>query len=204
MKTTIVTICSMLVALPLAAGAQDEPSSLQRLFEAGRYESVLQRVAEERSDGNESPESTYLAAQAARRLDQDERTVEEYGRLASSDNEAWKLIGKAGAALESGDTGEALTAAAEAVEVDGDLGFAHYQLGLVHTKRNAYGPAAQAFARAADLMPAFAYAHYYAGLAFQRTKNINQMATHLEAFLKLAPNAPERLSVVAIMKSVRR
>jgi tetratricopeptide (TPR) repeat protein len=198
-----VLACVSLLACPLAAAAQEDVPSLQKLFEAGKYDGVLQRVTDERSDGNVSPESTYLAAQAARRLEQGERALEEYTRLASSDNQAWHLIGKAGAALESGDIDAALAAATEAVQADGELGFAHYQLGLVQTRRTTYAAAAQSFGRAAELMPAFAYAHYYAGLAFQRIKNINRMATHLESFLKLAPNAPERLSVMAIMKSVR-
>ena len=39
----------------------------------------------------------------------------------------------------------------------------------------------------------FAYAHYSRGSGvFEAPANIDRMATHLEYFLKLAPNAPEQ------------
>ena len=195
---------SSLLALPVAAGAQEpQPPSLQQLYEAGKYDGVLQRVAEERAQERDVLESTFIAAQALRRLDQNERVLEEYRRLAASEDPAWQLIGRSGSALEAGNTDEALAAATEAVRAGTDLGFAHFQLGLVHARRNTHAAAAESFARAAELMPTFAYAHYYAGLSFQRVQNINRMAAYFEAFLKLAPNAPERLAVMAIMRSVR-
>jgi tetratricopeptide (TPR) repeat protein len=195
---------SILLALPVVAGAQEpQPLSLQQLFEAGNYDGVLQRVAEERAQEREAVESTFLAALALRRQDQNERAREEFQRLAASENPAWRLIGQSGLALETGSSDDALTAATEAVSIADDLGFAHFQLGLVHARRDTHAAAAQSFARAAELMPAFAYAHYYAGLSFQRVRDINRMATCFESFLKLAPNAPERLAVIAIMRSVR-
>jgi tetratricopeptide (TPR) repeat protein len=215
MMTTMPTNChltralcalaaAIALALPAAAVAQDpQPPSLQQLFEAGNYDGVLQRVAEERAQESHVLASTFLAAQAARRLDQNERAREEYQRLAAQENPAWQLIGQSGLALETGNSDEALASATEAVRVADDLGFAHFQLGLVHARRDTHDAAAQSFARAAELLPTFAYAHYYAGLSFQRVRDINRMAAYFESFLMLAPNAPERLAVIAIMRSVR-
>jgi len=195
---------SSVLTLPAAAGVQEpQAPSVQQLYEAGNYDGVLQRVAEERAQGRDALESTFIAAQTLRRLDQNDRASEEYRRLAAQENPAWQLIGRSGAALEAGNTDEALAAATEAVNTANDLGFAHFQLGLVHARRNTHAAAAESFARAAELMPAFAYAHYYAGVSFQRVQNINRMAAYFETFLKLAPNAPERLAVIAIMRSVR-
>lgn len=192
--------CAVMLATP--AAAQDRPSP-QKLFEAGQYDVMLQRVAEEREHGQQSLESTLLAALAQDRLDQDGPARAEYQRLADQDNPSWRMIGKSGCALAAGNADEALAAATEAVRLEENLGYAHFQLGIVHARRNNHGGASQSFARAAELMPAFAYAHYYAGLAYQRVKNINKMAAHFETFLRLAPNAPERLAVIAIMRSVR-
>jgi tetratricopeptide (TPR) repeat protein len=194
---------SGVLALPLAAAAQERPSP-QKLFEAGQYDAAIQRVAEERDQDQQSLESTFIAALAQGRLEQSDRAREEYERLAGQDNPSWKMIGRSGSALARGDADQALAAATEAVRLEDDLGFAHFQLGLVHVRRNGHAAAAASFARAAELMPAFAYAHYYAGLSFQRVKNINKVAVHFESFLALAPDAPERLAVIAIMRSIRR
>lgn len=202
-RIILAAVFATLLALPWAAAAQERPS-LQKLFEAGQYDGTLQRVAEEREHGQQSLESTFLAALAQGRLEQADRAREEYERLAEQDNPSWRMIGRSGCALDRGDDDEALATATEAVRLEGDLGFAHFQLGLVHARRNTHAAAAASFARATELMPAFAYAHYYAGLSFQRVKNINKMAAHFESFLALAPDAPERLAVIAIMRSVRR
>lgn len=190
-----------LLGLSPAGAAQDQ--SPQQLYEAGQHQAVLDRVNQERAQGTEDLVSTFLAAQAARRLGQAETAVAEYQRMAGSENPAWAALGRAGAALESGNVDEAQAQAGEAINLEGGLGFAHFQLGLVHARRNNHDAAAQAFARAAELMPTFAYAHYYAGLSFQRVRNLNRAATHFEQFLQLAPEAPERPQVVVIMRSIR-
>ena len=79
----------------------------------------------------------------------------------------------------------------------------NYQLGLARSAAEQWEPAAAAFEKASSIDPAFAYAHYFAGLAYSRLRQIDRMATHLEYFLKLAPNAPEQPAVMALMRSVR-
>ena len=85
----------------------------------------------------------------------------------------------------------------------GGLAEAQFQLGLVLAKRQDWGGAAEALDRAAELSPAFAYAHYYGGLMHYRAGRPDRMAIHFESFLKLAPEAPERPEVVQIMRTVR-
>lgn len=186
--------------VPTAAAAQE---SAQQRFEAGQYVAVLARVAEERAAGQDALESTFLAAQAAHRLHDTGRTIEEYERIAASPNPAWAALGRAGAALERDDVDAAQAAATEAVQLEAGLGFAHYTLGLVYARRGSHEAAAQSFARAAERMPSFAYAHYYAGLSFQRVRNLNRTASHFEQFLQLAPEAPERAAVLAVLRSIR-
>jgi tetratricopeptide (TPR) repeat protein len=196
----LVALAAVLVVAQ-AAAAQDQAP--QQLYESGQHAAVLARVDQERAQGQEALESTFIAAQAARRLDQSARAQAEYGRLAAGANPAWAAVGRAGIALEEGNLDAAQAAATEAVQLEDGLGFAHYTLGLVYVRRSNHEAAAQAFARAAEQMPSYAYAHYYAGLSFQRARNLNRAATHLEQFLQLAPNAPERAAVLAIMRSIR-
>ena len=89
------------------------------------------------------------------------------------------------------------------MDADGNSAQARFQLGLVESARNNQQQAADAFAKAAELDPQMAYAHYEAGMAFYKAKKVDRMAVYFENFLKLAPNAPERPAVQSIMKTVR-
>jgi tetratricopeptide (TPR) repeat protein len=126
------------------------------------------------------------------------------GKLAEDKQEtAWRETGKSGIALVEGNLAVAETAARKAVDLDGNLAEARYQLGLVALARNTQPQAAEAFAKAAELNPQMAYAHYEAGMAFYKIKRVDRMAVYFENFLKLAPNAPERPAVLSIMRTVR-
>ncbi|MDH4067222.1 MAG: hypothetical protein OEW19_22705, partial [Acidobacteriota bacterium] len=79
-----------------------------------------------------------------------------------------------------------------------------YQLGLAAGSANDWVASAGAFDRAAEINPGFAYAHYNAGLAHQKFGNLGKASDRYVAFLKLAPDAPERPTVLAIMRSLRK
>ena len=179
--------------------AAQERVSVQKLLERGELEQAMQRADAER----ENPESTYLAAQAAAKLGDAGRVVDQYGRLSNSSDEAWKAIGESGARFAQGDLNAAMEAANRAANASGDNPYAHYQVGIVASRQNNFQRAAEALTRATELKPDFAYAHYYAALNFQRLKQTAKMTEHFDAFLRLAPDAPERSSVTAIMRTLR-
>lgn len=191
------TALAMLSLFAAEVGAQE--MTVQALLERGALEEAVQRAESER--GN--PEATFFAAQAAARMNNDGRAVEEYGRLRDSGDDSWRAIGESGALLTEGNVEGAMQAAERAVAANGDNPYAHYQVGAVATRLNDFARAADEFRRAVDLKPDFAYAHYYAGLAQQRLKNIARMSEHFEAFMKLAPDAPERNAVAAILRTLR-
>ena len=199
----IMSSSCVLIALVFAAAgtlhAANQDASVQKLLERGALDEAVQRAAGER----DNPESTYLAAQALMKKEDAGRAGEEYARLREAADEAWKAIGESGAELLAGNTDAAMAAATRAVEVNGDHPFAHYQLGLVASRQENFQRAAEAFGRASELKPDFAYAHYYAGLANQRIKQIAKMSDHLETFLRLAPDAPERAGVMAMLRALR-
>ena len=149
------------------------------------------------------PASTYLAAQSLVKLDRNDRAAAELTRLRASDNPAWRLIGESGEALIANDAGRAIELARRAIEADGGNPFAHYQLGLAASKASDWGTAVAGFTKAVELKPDFAYAHYYAALAYQRQRQLPKTAEHFDAFLRLAPDAPERRRVVAILRTIK-
>jgi tetratricopeptide (TPR) repeat protein len=193
---TAVFAVSNLLALSVVAAGADQRAQVQKLFQSGSYEEAVQAA-----EGGD-PASVYLAAQSLMKMEQGDRASAEFGKLAAMGG-AWGLIGESGQALVAGDSGRAVDAARRAAEEAGDNPFAHYQLGLAASKAGDFASASNAFSRAAELKSDFAYAHYYAGLAYQRQRQLPKAAQHFDAFLKLAPDAPERSAVQQIMRTLK-
>lgn len=189
----------VLVATGTATSHAQEEMSPQQHFDAGHYQAVVDATPQDAGD-----DARYLAAQAHLRLNQPAEAKARLEQLGGGDeNNAWTFIGRAGAAQVDGDFAASEAAARRAVELNGGLAEAHYQLGQSLYAASNWSAAADAFAQAAQLSPGNAYAHYFAGQAFYRAKRVDRMAQHFEYFLKLAPSAPERPQVDAVMRTVR-
>jgi tetratricopeptide (TPR) repeat protein len=179
------------------SAAWAQKPEVQRLFQSGSYE----QAAEAAQNGD--PATTYIAVQSLLKLDRSDRAAAEVARLRASDQAGWRLVGESAEALMANNGGRAVELGRQAVEADGNNPFAQYQLGLAASKVSDWGTAVPAFTKAVELKPDFAYAHYYAGLAYQRQRNLPKTAEHFDAFLRLAPDAPERAAVVAILKTIK-
>jgi tetratricopeptide (TPR) repeat protein len=180
--------------------AQDaQETSVQKLLERGAFEQAVQQAETER--GN--PESTFFAAQALVRTNDNDRGRAEYGRLRETGSPDWAAIAESGEAMVSGNLEGARAAAERATAVNDSNPFAHYQKGLIAMRQSRFRDAADAFGRAAELRHDLAYAHYYSGIAHQRLREIPKMAEHLQYFLTLAPHAPEAGAVTGILRSTR-
>ncbi len=191
-------VAAALLALPAAAFAQ-APAELQKLFEAGRYQQVVDAAAP-----SPDPAAQFLAAQSQQKLGAADQATATYARLAARPaGDPWHFIGVSGQQLTANDVNGALASAQQAVATPPAIPEANYQLGLVLAKRQQWAEAAAAFDAAAAASPSNAYAHYYGGLMHYRANRPDRMAIHFEQFLKLAPEAPERPEVMQIMKTVR-
>jgi tetratricopeptide (TPR) repeat protein len=190
----------VLLSAPAMLGGQAPPNP-QSLYEAGSHEQVVKAIA---SQGDQiAPASTYLAGQSLLRLNRRDEARAEFAKLATGGDPTWSLVGESATALLDGNNGLAIEKATQAVAMAPDQFHPNYQLGLAYSASDQSGPAAAALAKAATIDPSFAYAHYYAGLAYSKLKQLDRMGTHLEYFLKLAPKAPERPAVESIMRSLR-
>jgi tetratricopeptide (TPR) repeat protein len=192
-------LIALLLTVAVSGAAQD--ATPQRLFESGKFQEAIDAV---KAQPEAPPDQTYLRALAHRKLSQNEEAKQAFGALAAApEGTVWREIGQSGTALVDGNLDGAQAAAAKAVEVDGNSAPARYLLGVVESARDNQAQAADAFARAAELDPQMAYAHYEAGMAFYKVKRVDQMAVYFENFLKLAPDAPEKPAVQSIMRTVR-
>ncbi|MBL8229869.1 MAG: tetratricopeptide repeat protein [Bryobacterales bacterium] len=78
-----------------------------------------------------------------------------------------------------------------------------YARGLLMLARKEFANSAKHFETAISRNSKHAYAHYYAGMAYNGMKRPDRMVEHFEAFLKLAPDAPEASKVQSVLRSVR-
>ena len=180
------------------AFAQD-PVQVRKLFEAGQYQQVVEATTPEAP-----PPVLYTAAQSHQKLGANDQAIEMYRRLSElPEGDPWRFIGQSGQQLLEDQLDAAAESAQAAVNANGDLPEAHFQLGLVRAKRQEWREAAAAFDRAVELDPSLAYGHYYGGLMHYRAKQPDRMAVSFERFLKLAPEAPERPEVMQIMRTIR-
>jgi tetratricopeptide (TPR) repeat protein len=192
------TIFALFLIAPGIAYAQDA-SAVQKLFEAGQYQQVVQAAQAEAP-----PSVRYTAAQSQLKLGAADQAREIYRSLADApEHDPWHFVGLSGQQLVDDQVDAALDSARQAVNLAGDLPEAQYQLGLVLAKKQDWRDAAAAFDRVTELNPSHAYAHYYGGLMHYRANRPDRMANHFEQFLRLAPDAPERPEVLQIMKTVR-
>lgn len=214
LATVVVTSLAAQDFSPLAV------SAAQRALEAGQYDQAVQQINEARERGESGLVDAFVVAHAQLRRTQNDAARAEFTRLIESGDETWRRVGESSNALIDGNLDHAQAVVDEAVgqineqraqpdapPLDDDARWRHfaafYQQGLVRSRRDDWGGAADAFNRAAQLNPSFAYAHYYAGLAASRLKRADQVAMHFERFLNLAPNAPERGAVTSIMRTLR-
>lgn len=147
-------------------------------------------------------DAAYQEAQRLLRVDQPDAARAALAPVLSSGDEVWQIIGRSLQALVDGDVDGARASAQQAVDRNGDSPWTHFQLGLVASRQNDWALAASALDRTTQLNGDIAYAHYYAGLAFQRLRQSAKAGEHLNAFLRLAPEAPERSAVLAIVRTL--
>jgi tetratricopeptide (TPR) repeat protein len=76
-----------------------------------------------------------------------------------------------------------------------------YVRGLLQLGRQQFGDAAASLESYLKNNPDNAYAHYYAGLAYNGAKRPDKMLTQFELFLRLRPDAPEAKKVRAVLST---
>ena len=178
-------------------------SDLRKLYDAGQYQQTMANASAAQVSGDEQPRVTYLVAQSHQKLGHRDEARQAYGQLAARDEgDAWRDVGRSAVALLAPDAAAALDAANQGVAHGDSLAEAHYQRGLALSVRQDMANAAAAFERATELDPSWADAHYYAGLAYSKIKRIDVMASHFDAFLRLAPRSPARPEVQSIMRTL--
>ncbi|MEP7305846.1 MAG: hypothetical protein ABJA98_10035 [Acidobacteriota bacterium] len=193
----------MTIAFALTLAAGQAPVDVRQMYDSGRYQDVVKANEQATADDDRTSRLRFLTAQSYAKLNDGDAARRTYQRLAEGGASPWASIGKSALQLMDKQLDQSLESANQAVRAGDSLPEAHYQRGIVLMSKMEYGEAASAFAKATQLDPTFAAANYYGGLANYRAKRIDLMTNNFEAFVKLAPNAPERQEVEAILRTVR-
>jgi tetratricopeptide (TPR) repeat protein len=175
-------------------------------YERGAYAEVLATVDALGEDAEErlAPETGYVVAWSHEALGESGRATAIYERLAELPaTDAWHYVGASGRAVLAGDSDGAVAAANEAVALAPTNLYTHYQRGRALIAAGSFGQAAAAFVAALQVDGDFAYGHYWAGFAYNKSGNLVSMTNHFTRFVELAPESPERTQVEAILAAMR-
>src|SRR5262249_26361390 len=197
MRWKIAAALGALFAATSIAFAQSV-GDLRKSFDAGQFQQVISAAG-----GSKDPQVLYLVAMSHQRLRHTDDARNVYAELASRpDSDPWHHIGESAIAILSSNAGAAVAAADQAGAKGDGLAEAHYQRGLSLSAHGGMAGAAAAFQKATEIDPNWAYAHYYAGIAYSKIKRADLTASHFQAFLRLAPQAPERGEVQSILRTL--
>jgi tetratricopeptide (TPR) repeat protein len=78
-----------------------------------------------------------------------------------------------------------------------------YARGLLRFNQGRYQDAANDFEAQLKNKPETAYAHYYAGLAYNKLGKTDRMLNHFDLFVQQRPDAPEAKKVRAVLRTGR-
>jgi tetratricopeptide (TPR) repeat protein len=198
-RQTIVLAVALIAALPSAASAQ-ALNEVRAKFDAGQYQQAIDVAA-----ASQDPRLMFLVGQSQQKLRHPDQAKASYEKLAARpDGDPWDAIGKSAVALLSSNAAGAAQDADQAVARGGSIAEAHFQRGLAMSAQQNFAEAAASFQKATELDPNWANAHFNAGLAFSKARRPDLTAEHFQAFLKLAPQAPERGEVQSILRTLGR
>ena len=197
MRGRFATVLGMICAATAVVVAQSL-ADLRKSFDAGQYQQVISAAG-----GSQDPHVIFIVAMSHQKLRQADEARKAYEQLAAlPDSDAWHHVGQAAVATLASNAGAAVAAADQAVAKNDGLAEAHFQRGLALSLKQDMAGAAAAFQRASDIDPDWAYAHYYAGIAYSKIKRADLTASHFQAFLRIAPQAPERGEVQSILRTL--
>jgi len=189
------TLCLGITSLAATAQDLDRGIELYRKSNFAEAASTLRKVVE--SDQGNARANLYLgmALIEENKIADAEPFIQKADELSPSGE---TKLGKArlAAAKKDFDTAAELVKDAEGEDLP-------YVRGLVELDRKQYAEAARDFESYMQSHPEHAYAHYYAGMAYNGMKRPDKMLTQFQLFLKMKPDAPEARKVQAVVGAAR-
>lgn len=194
MKSLFVCVLC-LGGLLMAAEDLDRGIELYRKNDFAESAAALRRAVEQDQDNARANLYLGLTLIEQNKAGEAERFINKADELAPSGE---TKLGKARLFVEKKDYDGAEAALREAEGED-----VPYVRGLLALERKRYADAARDLEQYSGSHPDHAYAHYYAGMAYNGMRRPDKMLTHFEMFLRMKPDAPEARKVQSVLRSVR-
>src|SRR5713101_8013295 len=191
----VCVLCLGIGSLTMAAQDLDRGIDLYRKGNFAESASVLRRVVDQDPDNARANLYLGLGLLEQNKTGDAERFINKADELAPSGE---TKLGKARLYIEK----KNYDAAEEALR-DAEGEDVLYVRGLLDLSRKRYDEAAREFEEYSQSHPDHAYAHYYAGMAYNGARRPDKMLTHFEIFLRMKPDAPEARKVQSVLRSVR-
>jgi tetratricopeptide (TPR) repeat protein len=188
----------LIVSAVLGSTAGADLGRGRELYSQGKYDeaiSELRQVVNEQGDNADANRLLGLALIEDGKASEAEKYVNTANELGAS-GETKLAMARLAVAQKNVDRAEQLLGDASGDDLD-------YVRGLVALHRDRHQEAADAFEAYLKDHPNHAYAHYYAGMAYNGLRRPDRMLTHFETFLRLKPDAPEARKVRAVVRTGR-
>jgi tetratricopeptide (TPR) repeat protein len=177
------------------------PATIQVLYESGEDREIVSRLRNGVGDST-TPADRWFIAQSQLRLGLRNDAISDLTVLSQTGADpALRVAAQLAIGRLTSDEPMLVRAQADAGAYPDNV-FVQYELGLSYAVRNDFASAARVFDGCIDTEPSFAYAYYRSGLAYQRLERADLMANRFDRFLRLAPNAPERAEVEAVLRTI--
>lgn len=202
LKSSIFVISALALSALAAGAATVEEGDSQ--YRHGRYaeaESTLRQVSQANPDDPVAHEKLALTLAALKKPEEAQSHIQMASEKGLSEDRV--KAAQAKVALEQRDISSASSLVDEALATNGENADALHYRGMVRVAQKNFAGAVQDFEKSLELNPDNPYAHYYAGVAYNGLNRKDQMVSHLEAFLRLAPEAPEADKVRSLMRAFR-
>jgi tetratricopeptide (TPR) repeat protein len=168
------------------------------LYTEGKYseaEAELRKVVQDEADNMEARRYLGLALIEQNKASDAAPFIEKaYESDPSGDNKI--ALARLHVARKDYDKAEEALKDAEGNELE-------YVRGLLDLNRDNFEAAARNLEAYSEKNPEHAYAHYYAGLAYNGLKRPDKMLSHFQTFISKRPDAPEARKVRAVLKTGR-
>jgi tetratricopeptide (TPR) repeat protein len=202
LRFAILSFLAMSQLLPLVA--QDKLGQAVALYESKKYreaEAALREVLAEQPDNSRARHTLGLVLMELENHGEAANELQKAVEAGPATDAMQVDLARAYVELKEWDKAEAALRAAEAIKSDNpDI---HYYRGRVAAARKDYAAAVAGYEKAIELNPRHAYAHYYAGIAYNQLKRADKTVQHFSIFLKLAPDAPEAKKVESLLRALR-
>jgi tetratricopeptide (TPR) repeat protein len=188
----------LMLAVATAAVFAADVNRGKELYNEGKYSQAATELQAVVRDEGENAEAHRLLAMAL--VEQDKTgDAEKYANRAMEldpSGESKLALARVNVAQKNYDRADELIGEASGDDLE-------YVRGLVHFNKGRHEEAAKDLEAAVEKRPSNAYAHYYAGLAYNKLSKPDRMLNHFEMFVKLKPDAPEARKVRAVLKTGR-